>query len=1302
MSDCRALLWLMNYKGNNHAVKRLQLEMLGYWFTIVNRPGRMLEDANYFSRLAEDIIIDPILKDYLAFARQSYSKYPPKQRELTVHNMPGCRPSKRRKTDESAKIEKNEHEDVTVSNFASLKFLNQDCTIHDDTEPPIWQSISNIPVSFTSCMNHNHRKNYGSYVAEFALLHRFYWCIFNPHLGHWLDCSQNNTLPFECVFAISPDQTSRDAMQQLEVPIIKDNIEDASQFVSTSDHPITINSYYATVHHNCSSKIKERNELLDHSQFIKLLTQKAKLQIAMIEVYGPFQSKYIEAFCNNLRLISWKTYLQHINFEEHSDKIDNNLLLITCLNKRYYNQVSSTDVTVIKSPTLPIDLNPQIETGFNTESYSVPYVDKLFEVKAHGRPDIRKPFKKVSLKLKTNTSETISPGYDIYSTNHPAPLPLLNPGGLFSSLFGIFYQDLNTRLYLCRTISIYEYLSFFLFSKNYTVKSAGTSQILKTLQTTTAFRTLSDILHKAYKLLIQFQESSVTYNAISTWLDLDVPSFMNGIIMNELPNEYAWTSGYKRDPSCAMLIKMVQQPSLITKANLDQVNYIYRDPMRKHQIEYKNNRLIYNEPIAASHKALKLIIVPLSLRHHIFVSFHANPIGGHFKLYQTLHCIRLRYHWPKMFSYIRDAIDNCAACILKDNVRRSLSELLYWFPLNAPWLTIHADLWSPGKITGYTDTTALMIVMDHMTGFVAIEPLTKLLNSRTFAQAIFRIAIRYGLPHMIITDPDSKFKKEFEEMCQLLKWQHHLSTKGNHNAILVERFNRFLNSSVKVFNSDHGTNRVFLEDAEMMTYAWNSAPVHGTDLSHSLLNVGREFHFPIDFTSRHHITFDVDTPEVKSFAYELTALLQKSREIYKLLIHEHRCAHREFRNSQLNNPRKFKLDDIVFTNVQVQSKNQSGQVGKLSYINRGPYKIVKVHPNGSYDLELLKTGNIIKKHGSELYLSPQLIKPLEPLNSSDKIYGDINKKTIDDPFNIVRIKNYSPVQPWKNTAPAASSQLHPIPKANIESFPTVSQLDDEFDSWPESHNPFAPAIEVTSMDIKDSSINGTDHTIIKETPPHSCFPTNTTFAQLLAHILSSDDKLFFIKYILPNQARSEWKLVRIDLETSLSKRPSCLQDGRFLIDFYIAHPNDKKLPPEDTRYWLEYHERINTKTIGVDYHIIQPSELLTEQALNKGLVTYREWFDFSNISNILHGPFNFASRNNKKTRDRISTLDWNLLQSQHTSYDNSPPVLSSSTATILHLNEPIFYSGQHEHVSNRVNLFLSSLHLDDMQLTDLH
>jgi hypothetical protein len=144
--------------------------------------------------------------------------------------------------------------------------------------------------------------------------------------------------------------------------------------------------------------------------------------------------------------------------------------------------------------------------------------------------------------------------------------------------------------------------------------------------------------------------------------------------------------------------------------------------------------------------------------------------------------------------------------------------------------------------------------------------------------------LHYGLAKMVITDPDSKFKGEFKEAFKTLKIEHDMSSRGNHNAVAVERFNRFLNAGLRVFNNNRGSNRVFVEGSETLAYAWNSCPVLGTDLSRSLLVTGREFKFPIDFVSQQQVNFDASDNDKKSIARDLTNLLTKCREIYTLLI----------------------------------------------------------------------------------------------------------------------------------------------------------------------------------------------------------------------------------------------------------------------------------------------------------------------------------------------------------------------------------------------------------------------------------
>lgn len=616
-------------------------------------------------------------------------------------------------------------------------------------------------------------------------------------------------------------------------------------------------------------------------------------------------------------------------------------------------------------------------------------------------------------------------------------------------------------------------------------------------------------------------------------------------------------------------------------------------------------------------------------------------------------------------------------------------------------MTIHGDVWQPGKTKAFDGAIALMIVVDHMTAFAAGEPLNAL-NSREFARAIYVIQLRYGLSHMLITDADSKFKGEFKGAAELLKIKHHEVSRGNHNAIMVERFNRFLNSSLTAFNSDRKTNRVFLEGAMMSIYAWNSAPVSGTDLSRSLLVLGREFHFPIDFTSRQHITFLVSPSAVKSYAEEMLGLLEKCQEVYKILIHEHRALHRELRNSQLRDPRKFKVGDRVFARVQVQSKKSKGQVKKLSYRTRGPYKVVKLHPSGSYDLQSMHSPNQveIKKHGSDLYSCPQIIQPHTHVKSSDHLFGNFHKGISAHPYENASIQGFKPASPW--AAPAAFADV------TMEPFPTVEELDAEYDSWPESGNPFqheedsfsgGQNSQTPAMATGNIRVDGSDQAIALPLQMSSESTGSRSFAQLIADIVKSEDKLFFVAHKLPNQSRREWKLVQLDFGLSMKLHPSCLQDGKFIVNFYIEHVNDASVNLTEKRFWLEYHYASNVKTIGSRFHLIQPSAVSGKIARDRNLTPYREWVYLQQDEILIHGPFNFATVNNRKTRDQISAVDWNILIAGRSKYDCDPPRF---TQPIVHITTSEQPHSEHtsQSVTERVQSFLFQLHFDDSTLKD--
>ena len=127
-------------------------------------------------------------------------------------------------------------------------------------------------------------------------------------------------------------------------------------------------------------------------------------------------------------------------------------------------------------------------------------------------------------------------------------------------------------------------------------------------------------------------------------------------------------------------------------------------------------------------------------------------------------------------------------------------------------------------------------------------------------------------------------------------------------------------------------------------------------------------------------------------------ILSQSREIYKILIEEHRAMHRELRNNEITNAREFRLGDIVFARRQVQSNKKKGIVDKSQLESTGPWRVIVDNKNGSYEIQHIKT-NKIEKHASLLELSPPNFLPHKLLQGADHSYSNVHKDIRPDRFN---------------------------------------------------------------------------------------------------------------------------------------------------------------------------------------------------------------------------------------------------------------------------------------------------------------
>ena len=83
------------------------------------------------------------------------------------------------------------------------------------------------------------------------------------------------------------------------------------------------------------------------------------------------------------------------------------------------------------------------------------------------------------------------------------------------------------------------------------------------------------------------------------------------------------------------------------------------------------------------------------------------------------------------------------------------------------------------------------------------------------------------------------------------------------------------------------------------------------------------------------------------------------------------------------------------------------------------------------------------------------------------------------------------------------------------------------------------------------------------------------------------------------------------------------------------------------QFWLQYfketdilHPDQTSKT-----HLVTPSASSAAYAIRHNLVPAQKYVHLLHEDTFIHGPFDFATVNNPKTRDRISQQDWQVLAS---------------------------------------------------------
>ncbi len=184
-------------------------------------------------------------------------------------------------------------------------------------------------------------------------------------------------------------------------------------------------------------------------------------------------------------------------------------------------------------------------------------------------------------------------------------------------------------------------------------------------------------------------------------------------------------------------------------------------------------------------------------------------------------------------------------------------------------------------------------------------------------------------------------------------------------------------------------------------------------------------------------------------------------------------------------------------------------------------------------------------------------------------------------------------------------------------------------------------------------------------PTHP-IPAVPSILLLVATIVRSTNRLFFVSCKFGDNDAREWWLAWVAFLDSMSLYPLCTLDGRFLFKFYICHPAGWQYNQINQRYWLQLHSTrdLASPCSTTDTHLMRPTDTSDSYVACHKLMPFRKWLNIRHLDTYIHGPFDFASICGRKTRDHVAQSDWDVLHWNSSMFNNPVPRFDVPTYSV--------------------------------------
>jgi len=348
----------------------------------------------------------------------------------------------------------------------------------------------------------------------------------------------------------------------------------------------------------------------------------------------------------------------------------------------------------------------------------------------------------------------------------------------------------------------------------------------------------------------------------------------------------------------------------------------YQDYILRNQIVYKQSQ------------GRELIMVPSSMQHEIIRRTHEK---GHFAIKRTEEEVKREFFIPNLHTKIEKCIINCIKCILIN--KKSGKQEGYLHPLakgDTPLYTYHMDHLGPLEST-HKNYKHILVIIDAFTKFTWLYP-TKTTTSKEVIKMLEIQKGIFGNPSRIITDRGTSFTSdEFKNYCNQEGIEHAKITAGLPRANgQVERINRTIIPVLAKISIDDPTK--WYKHVSRLQQILNSTYQRSIDTTPFELLVGTKMKTNEDVIMKEAIEQEM------SHHYDKTR--KQLREDARKQIEKVQFENKTQYNLRRRDPSKYHVNDLVAI-----KRTQAGPGLKLKSKYLGPYRITKVKPCNTYNVE---------------------------------------------------------------------------------------------------------------------------------------------------------------------------------------------------------------------------------------------------------------------------------------------------------------------------------------------------------------